>query len=121
MVTIVNYKKLMSSAGKEFYSLILQGGIEMVRSAETGNFYATVKQCSITSTLNEEGCKTVLGEKLPGSIEKVSCEPYEYVVADTGEVIELAHRWAYVPTEVKQDRLSQVTIPDFNSVEALMA
>jgi hypothetical protein len=63
----------------------------------------------------------MIGTQLDGSIQKLSCEPYEYVVADTGEVIELAHRWAYVPTEVKQDRLSQVTIPDFNSVEALMA
>lgn len=97
MVKVINYKKRTSTEGKTFYSLILQGGIEMVRSAETGNYYATVKQCSITSTLDEEGCQAVLGEKLPGSIEKVSCDPYEFTIKETGEVIELAHRWQFIP------------------------
>lgn len=118
MVTIVNFKKRLSSEGKEFYSLILQGGVEMVRSAETGNFYATVKQCSITSTLDEEGCKAVLGEKLPGSIEKVACDPYEFVVPETGEVLELAYRWSFIPNDIKSQRTN---VPDFKSVEELMA
>lgn len=121
MVTIVNFEKRQSKTGNEFLALILQGGVEMVRSAETGQFYATVKRCSVPSTLDEATCTQMIGTQLDGSIQKLSCEPYEYVVADTGEVIELAHRWTYVPTEVKQDRLSQVTVPDFNSVEALMA
>lgn len=121
MVTIVNFEKRQSKTGNEFLALILQGGVEMVRSAETGQFYATVKRCSVPSTLDEATCTQMIGTQLDGSIQKLSCEPYEYVVADTGEVIELAHRWTYVPSEVKQDRLSQVTVPDFNSVEALMA
>ncbi len=50
------------------------------------------------STLDEATCKQMIGTQLDGSIQKLSCEPYEYVVADTGEVIELAHRWAYVPS-----------------------
>ena len=118
MVTIVNYKKRLSSEGKEFYSLILQGGIEMVRSAETGNFYATVKQCSITSTLDEVGCQAVLGEKLPGRIEKVLCEPYEYVIQDTGEVIELSHSWRYVP----ENQTTKVeSTPVFDTVDEMLA
>ena len=116
MVTIVNFKKRLSSEGKEFYSLILQGGIEMVRSAETGNFYATVKQCSITSTLDEVGCQSVLGEKLPGKIEKVTCEPYEYVIQDTGEVIELSHRWQYVP-----ESTAPASSPTYQSLEEMLA
>ena len=122
MVTIVNYKKRLSSEGKEFYSLILQGGIEMVRSAETGNFYATVKQCSITSTMNEEGCKSVLGEKLPGSIEKITCDPYEYTVQETGEVIELSHRWTFVP-EGSDEKIEKKhgAFGVYQTVEELMA
>ncbi len=69
-----------------------------LRSAETGQFYATVKRCSVPSILDEATCKQMIGTQLDGSIQKLSCEPYEYVVADTGEVIELAHRWAYVPS-----------------------
>jgi hypothetical protein len=98
MVTIVNFEKRQSKTGNEFLTLILQGGGEMVRSAETGQFYATVKRCSVPSTLDEATCKQMIGTQLDGSIQKLSCEPYEYVVADTGEVIELAHRWAYVPS-----------------------
>ena len=40
---------------------------------------------------------------------------------ETGEVIELSHRWSFVPAEVKNERHSQVTVPDFKSVEELMA
>ncbi len=120
MVTIVNYKKRLSSEGKEFYSLILQGGIEMVRSAETGNFYATVKQCSIPSTMNEEGCKAVIGEKLPGQIQKVLCDPYEYTVQDTGGVIELSHRWQYIDDR-KAVTATETQKSEFASIEELIA
>jgi len=27
----------------------------------------------------------------------MSCEPYTYTVKDTGEVLELSHRWVYLP------------------------
>jgi hypothetical protein len=53
MVTIVNFEKRQSKTGNEFFALILQGGVEMVRSAETGQFYATVKRCSVPSILDE--------------------------------------------------------------------
>jgi phosphatidylserine decarboxylase len=32
-----------------------------------------------------------------GKIEKVQCTPFEFVIPQTGEVIELSHRWSYVP------------------------
>jgi hypothetical protein len=116
MVTIVNFEKRQSKTGNEFLALILQGGVEMVRSAETGQFYATVKRCSVPSTLDEDTCKLMIGSQLDGSIQKLICDPFEYTVPETGEVIELSHRWSYVPAEVKNDRLSKVTVPDFTSV-----
>lgn len=121
MVTIVNFEKRQSKTGKEFLALILQGGVEMMRSAETGQFYATVKRCSVPSTLDEATCKLMIGSQLDGSIQKLSCDPYEYVVPETGDVIELSHRWSFVPAEVKNERHSHVTVPDFKSVEELMA
>ena len=98
MLTIINFEKRQSASGKEFFSLILQGGVEMVRSAETGQYYATIKRCSVTSTLDEEACKAMVGEQLDGKIEKVQCSPYEFVIPQTGEVVELSHRWSYVPS-----------------------
>ncbi len=39
----------------------------------------------------------MIGTQIPGSIEKQECEPYEYVVQETGEEIILSHRWVYLP------------------------
>ena len=32
----------------------------------------------------------------PGSIKREECDEYEYTIVDTGEVINLKHRWIYV-------------------------
>ena len=34
--------------------------------------------------------------KLEGSVERVDCEPYEYVDKDSGEIIVLDYRWIYL-------------------------
>lgn len=97
MVTIVDYSLKTNSEGKEFFALVLQGGIEMVKSRNTEKYYATSKKCLIPSTFDEQTCKSVVGEKLPGSIQKRPCEPFEYTVHETGEVIEMNYRWQYLP------------------------
>ncbi len=96
MVRVTNYAERQNSAGETFYSLILQGGIEMVLSKETGQFYATAKRASITSTFDEETCKSLIGSELPGSIQKHKCDPFEYIVPETGEIMNLDHRWVFV-------------------------
>ena len=97
MVKIVDYSIRKNSAGEEFCALILQGGLEMVKSKETGNFYATAKKASITSTFSEDQCKDLIGQELPGSIRKIPCEAFEFTIKDTGEVVSLEHRWEYRP------------------------
>ena len=87
--------KRTSSDGNEFFALILQGGLELIKSKETGNYYATAKTASITSTFTEEECGQLVGQEISGSIVKVPCEPYEYTVKETGEVVTLTHRWEY--------------------------
>lgn len=69
----------------------------MVKSRETGNYYATAKAASITSTFNEDQCRDLIGQELPGSIRKVPCESFEYTIKDTGEIVTLQHRWEYRP------------------------
>jgi hypothetical protein len=37
---------------------------------------------------------------MPGTIERVECDPYNYTVPETGEVVTLAHTYEYVPGTV---------------------
>ena len=105
MVTIQNFVERESADGKRFYALILQGGIEMVLSEESGRYYATAKQASITSTFDEATCKALVGTKLPGKIARIQCDPYEYTIRETGEVITLRTRWTYSPSEAAVDEM----------------
>lgn len=97
MVRIINYKERNKEDGTSFFVLELQGGIEMVQSKETGNFYATAKKAFIPSTFDEQTCVALIGTDMPGSISKEECEPYDYVVKETGEEITLFQRWVYMP------------------------
>ncbi len=95
MVRIINYKKRETEDGRMFYVLELQGGLEMVKSRETSKYYATAKRTTIPSTFDEETCRSLIGQEMPGNIKKVETEPYEFTIKETGEVIELNHRWEY--------------------------
>lgn len=105
MVTISGFKMRQNAEGKPFYALILQGGLEMVMSEETGRYYATAKESSIPSTFNEATCSGLIGTKLPGKIARIKVDPYEYTIKETGEVITLTHRWAYNPNEAALDEM----------------
>lgn len=101
MVKVIGCKVMENSQGEEFMGLILQGGIEMVKSEETGRFYATAKKVTVPSTFDEETSRNMVGEQILGSIAKVPCEPYEYTIKESGEVITLKHRWEFVPVSGK--------------------
>lgn len=100
MVTIVDYSVRENKEGKSFVTLKIQGDLVMVQSTQTGHFYATAKSCTITSTFTEEAAKALLGRQIPGGIERVDCEQYDYVIPDTGEVIQLTHRYEFYPEGV---------------------
>jgi len=97
MLKIIEVAPRVNSDGEQFFALILQDGLQLVKSKETGNYYATAKSTSITSTFTEEVAKSMIGSEIPGTIQKVACESYEYTIKDTGEVITLEHRWQYFP------------------------
>ena len=54
MVRIINYKKRMAEDGREFFALEISGGIEMVKSKETGLYYATAKKATVSTTNNKQ-------------------------------------------------------------------
>lgn len=99
MVRIVDFKDRTSEDGKTFFALEIQGEMETVLSQKTGQYYATARKTSITSTFTEETCKSLIGKELPGRIEKQDCDTYEYTIEDTGETIKLAHKYVYIPEE----------------------
>ena len=101
MVKIINYKEREREDGTSFFTLELQGGLEMVQSQETGKFYATIRKTSIATTFDEATCKAVIGTEMPGAIIKQEVEPYTYVAKETGEQITLSHRWVYVQEPIK--------------------
>jgi len=99
MVTINAYHVRQNQEGKSFITLELLGDLELIQSSTTGAFYATAKRCTISSTFPEEVAKTLIGKQLPGRIERVQSEPYEYTNRETGEVIILSHTYTYNPDE----------------------
>lgn len=106
MVRIINYSQRVSDDGKTFFSLEVQGGIETIKS-RTGNLYVTARKASIPSTFNEETCKALIGSELEGRVEKQQCSPYAYEIKETGETIELAHQYVFVPENIEETRPSQ--------------
>ncbi|PZD78534.1 hypothetical protein [Mesonia sp. K7] len=119
MVRIINYKQRQAEDGREFFVLEVAGGIEMVQSKESGQFYATSKKANIPSTFDEETCKALIGTELPGHIFKQEVEPYPYIVKETGEEIILSHKWIYEPEEPKR-AIQETKFSKNGSLEELM-
>jgi hypothetical protein len=99
MVTIVDYRTYPREDGSEFHALVVQGGVEAVKSKETGRMYLTVRSAKVPCTFDLATCETLMGTTLPGSIRKVEVDPYAYAVPSTGEIIQLAHRYEYIDEE----------------------
>jgi hypothetical protein len=97
-VKIIEYKVRTTDAGKAFFALILQGGIEIITST-TGKQYITIRKVSLPTTFDELTCQSLVGQELPGTISKVICEPYEYTIPDSGEVVTLNYRHEYLQQE----------------------
>lgn len=124
MVRVIDYLQRVKDDGDSFFVLVLQGGVQMVKSKQTNKFYVTAKKATISSTFDENTCQALIGTELPGKIEKVQTEPYEFTIKETGEVIELDYRYEYqednqgttkVPEEEKVDR-TQSTIESIMSM-----
>lgn len=101
MVTIVDYKTYKKESGEEFYALEVQGGIEMIRSKETGRNYLTARKTIVSCTFDKATCESLKGTQLEGVIRKVEVEPYTYTIKETGEEMTLSHTYEYVSEEEK--------------------
>ena len=97
MVKITGIRHCTNAKDEEFICFILHGDIDLVQSKETGRWYATASKTSISCTFDEQTAKGMIGKELPGTIDKVSVDPYDYTVPETGEVIKLTHKYEFNP------------------------
>ena len=74
----------------------MQRSIELVKSKETGIFYATAKKASIPSTFDEKTAQIFIDQQIDRTVQKVKCEPYEIVDGETGEIRTMDFRWVHV-------------------------
>lgn len=110
MVKIIDYKTRSNDLGKEFNVLIVQGGVEPIKSRTTGKVYFSTRTASVPSTFDEETCKELIGTSFEGKVAKVPCEPYDYTFKETGETVELSFRYEYVNEEL--DMTEKHLIPE---------
>lgn len=101
MVQIVDYKTYQKENGEKFHTLVVQGGVEAVKSKETGKSYLTARTTSVSCTFNKFMCESLLGTQLEGFIKKVEVDSYDYTIPGTDEVIELTHRYEFISEEEK--------------------
>ena len=113
MVKIIATKVSPNNEGKSFVSLKLQGDPEFVQSQQTGKMYLTAKTCSIASTFDEATANALIGKELPGTVERVSSDPYEYTVQATGEIITISHRYEYKPEPGPANKLAGIKVNSF--------
>jgi len=99
MVQIVGFKTYQNEDGADFNVLVVQGGLEVVKSAQSGRNYITARTTNVSCTFNDVTCKSLVGTKLPGAIKKVETEPYEFTIQETGEVIERTYRYELISEE----------------------
>ena len=110
MVTIIQYHVRQTQEGKSFVALELVGDVELIQSMNSGRFYATAKKCSIACTFPEEIAKTLIGKQLPGTINRVACDPYSYTLPESKEPITLSHTYTYVPPAEKTGEVKETVM-----------
>ena len=100
MVTVIGLEKRKNKKAEEFNVLILQGDVEAIISQESGKPYLTARKTSIPCTFDEVMAKTLVGKDMPGEIQKMDCEEYEFEIPGTGKKIKLAYTYVYTPDPV---------------------
>ena len=119
MVTITGVVRSTNQTTNEnFISLEVSGEPEMIQSANTGRFYLTSRKALVSCTFSEQIANTMIGKSLPGNIHKIPCEPYEYIVPETQEIITLSHTYEYLAEGVDSNSNIPSTRKDEVNVKA---
>ena len=93
MVQVLEVVERTSSTGNTFRVVIVGSDAQVVYSKD-GKPRVDAVKAGIPSNLPTEALKALIGNKLPGKIEKQECEPYTFIGND-GEEVTLDYRWQY--------------------------
>lgn len=97
MVTIIGIEERIGKTG-DFKVIVLQGKVEVAVSEATGRPYLTARKTSVPFTFSEEFAQTLIGTQLPGEIDRVECDEYEFKVPGTRKKLLFTHRNQYNAT-----------------------
>jgi hypothetical protein len=97
MVKIISVEERFTKKG-DFKVIVLQGKVEVAISQTTGRPYLTARKTSIPFTFSEEFAQSLVGTELPGNIDRVECEEYEFQVPGTKKKLKFTHRFQYNAT-----------------------
>jgi hypothetical protein len=106
MVKIIDYQKKENAKTRETYSiLVLEGSPEVAISKSSGKPYITAKRVSVPCALPEVSAKALIGTELEGTIEKVSCTPFEVKLA-SGKKVKISTAFQYIPAEEDNSKMA---------------
>ena len=104
MVQIIGFEKKKNEKTKEYFSvLILSGEPEVMISKSSGRPYVSARKTTIPCALEENQALALLGKELPGSIERVSCTPFEVKLA-TGKKVRISTAYQFLPAETINEK-----------------
>jgi hypothetical protein len=99
MVQIIGFEEKKNGKTKAPYSvLILSGEPEVMISKSSGRPYVSAKKTTIPCALEANQAQALIGKELPGSIERVSCTPFEVKLA-TGKKVKVSSVFQYIAPE----------------------
>jgi UDP-N-acetylglucosamine transferase subunit ALG13 len=104
MVQIIAFEKKENSRTKESYSvLVLQGDPEVLISKTSKRPYIACRKTTIPCALEENQAQALIGKELRGSIERVSCTPFEVKLA-TGKKAKISSVYQFLPAETVNEK-----------------
>lgn len=94
-VTIIKAFERKNKKGESFNVLVVEGGLTMVQSKKSNNWFAQSMRTNILASMSLDTCKSLIGTTLPGKIIKQKCTPYEYKTPNS-KIIKLDYTYSYV-------------------------
>ena len=102
-VTIVGLERKTNLKTNESYTvLVLQGKAVVLQSKATSRPYVSARKTTIPCVLDDVLATSLIGQSLPGSIEKVACTPFE-VKLPTGKKVKISEKFQYFPEPEKAE------------------
>ena len=104
MVQIIGFEKKQNAKTLESYAvLIVAGQPEIQISKSSGRPYITSRRTSIPCALEENQAQALIGKELPGTIERVSCAPFQLTLA-SGKKVKISSAFQYMPPDQASEK-----------------